>query len=470
MTLGPKRRQDSSLRTLLAHGRGPLLDFIPEPHAAALAELIVAFANGVGGTIIVGMDERGQVYPEAIESLEPALERALRLCEPAFRAVDLPEWRLEEAPGGQVVTIVVKPTPYQVSIRGQTVFVRSGTMNVRLSPEQMKRAGSERRSVGFEEEPVPGATLDDFDEDIIQEYHQNRIRRGPRGEAFTRQELLRDVGALDPNGTPTAAGILLFAKNPQHFFPQVGVVIVRFKGESVRDVVTSGERYARRVEVTGPAARLVERTWDVLLEEIQQQSYTEGLERQERYAYPMEAVREAVVNAICHRDYTSAGQRIEIRLFDHHMEIMSPGGLPGHITLENILDEHYSRNPRLVRGLYYWGYIEELGQGIDIIYEAMRREHHPPPEFKDTGRSFTVTLRSSIDEIELQYGEQISERQLRALRFLTTHERISNRQYRQLCPEISAETVRLDLRDLVEKGILLKIGDKRGTFYVRKRP
>jgi ATP-dependent DNA helicase RecG len=269
-------------------------------------------------------------------------------------------------------------------------------------------------------------------------------------------------------GQPTAAGILLFGKHPQHFFPQVGVVVVRFKGPSIRDAVASSERYTRRVEIIGPAARLVERTWEVLFEEIHHQSYLEGLKRQEAYEYPPEAVREAMVNAICHRDYTITGQRIEIRLFDGRMEIMSPGGLPGHITLENILEEHYSRNPRLVRGLYYWGYIEELGQGVDIIYEAMRRDHHPVPEFKDTGRSFTVTLHSTIDRIEADYGQDLNLRQLLAMKFLTEHGKINSSQYQQLCPDVTPETLRLDLRDLVERGFLLKIGDKRGTYYVRK--
>ncbi len=248
----------------------------------------------------------------------------------------------------------------------------------------------------------------------------------------------------------------------------VMVILVRFKGTSVREAVATSERYLRRVEIVGPAARLVERTWEVLFEEIQQQPQVKGLKRQEKFDYPVEAVREAVVNAICHRDYSITGQRIEIRLFDDRLEIISPGGLPGHMTLDNILDEHYSRNPRLVRGLYYWGYIEELGQGVDIMYEAMRREHHPAPEFRDTGRSFTVTLLSAVDEIAQRFGDQLNPRQMRALRFLDANERITNRDYRELCPDVTPETIRLDLRDLVEKGILLKIGDKKGTSYVRK--
>jgi ATP-dependent DNA helicase RecG len=455
-----------SIEGLLSRGRSAMLEFLPEPDADALAELIVAFANGIGGTIVVGMDEKGRVYPDVADHLEPALQRALKVCMPPFRAIDLPEWRSEEVPGGQITTITVNPTPYQLAIDGKLVFVRSGTINVPLSPEQVARSRRNRGRPSIEDEIVPGATLEDLDDKVIDEYHRNRLKRGPRGESFVRSELLRDAGAIDPSGVPTVAGLLLFGKKPQYFLPQVGVVVVRFRGTSVREAAVSSERYSRRVEIVGPTARVVERTWEILFEEIHQKARTAGLAREESYEYPPGAVREAMVNAICHRDYGITGQRVEIRLFDDRMEILSPGGLPGHITLDNLQYEHYSRNPRLVRGLYYWGYIEELGQGIDIIYEEMRQAGHPPPEFRDTGRSFVVTLYNSINQMQLKYGEQVNLRQMRALQFLNEHDRITNGQYQGLCPEVTAETLRLDLRDLVRKGILLKIGDKRGTYYV----
>ncbi|MBC7235319.1 MAG: putative DNA binding domain-containing protein, partial [Chloroflexi bacterium] len=426
-----------NIKSLVAKGRGPMIEFLPEPEAEKLAQTIVAMANSVGGTIIVGMDERGQVISDVSESFEAILTRSLHLCTPSLRLNDLPQWRIEETPKGAVATVAVKPTPYVLSLQGREVFVRSGTLNVRLEPEQVARGRHPAPVLSFEDDLVPGASLEDLDEAIIQEYERNRLRRGPRGETLTRDELLRDAGAIDAAGNPTVAGILLFGKNPQYYFPQAGVLIVRFKGTSVREAALSSERYLRRVELAGPAARLVEKTWEVLFEEIHQQPTVNGLQRQEHYAYPPEAVREAVVNAICHRDYTITGQRIEIRLFDDRMEIMSPGGLPGHITLENILDEHYSRNPRLVRGLYYWGYIEELGQGIDIIMETMAREHHPAPEFRDTGRSFTVILNNAIDELSLLYGDELNPRQIEALRFLQEHERITNRDFRLLCPDVS---------------------------------
>ena len=450
----------------LEQKRGPMLEYLPEPDAAQLATVIVAFANGTGGTVVVGMDEQGRIYSESAEHLEPIMERALQMIAPPFRSDDLPEWSAAEMPAGQVATVAVKPVSYRVAVEGLGVFVRSGTLNVRLEPGQGGRSG--QRLASFEEEIVAGATLADLDDEVIADYEHRRQESGPRGEILGREELLREAGALDIAGHPTTAGILLFGKHPQQFFPQVGVVIVRYKGRSVHEAVASSETYTRRVDVLGPLARQVERTWEILHEEIQLPATVNGLQRHEALLYPPEAVREAVVNAIAHRDYTITGQRIEVRLFDDRMEIMSPGGLPGHITIDNMRDEHYSRNPRLVRSLYYWRYIEELGQGVDIIFDTMRREHHPEPVFQDTRRNLILTLYNAVDQIALRYGNALNPRQERAIRWVEAHERITNREYRELCPEVTPETLRLDLRDLVEKGVLLQVGSKRGTYYIFK--
>jgi len=463
-----KTSDGGTVNVLLAAGRGPMLEFMPEPDAGRLAEQIVAFANSVGGTIVVGMDEQGHITPDVSEYLEPILDRAVQMCVPRLGAAELLRSHHEQVSGGQITTITVQHAPYRLSVEGRGVFVRSGKLNVQLSPEQVAKEDVDRALQNFEDKVTLGATMEDLDEALIEEYQRKRMARGPRGEALTRQEFLRDAGAVNVEDAPTAVGLLLFGRYPQRFFPQARVVVVRYKGTSVHEAVVGADRYVRRVDIEGPLARQVERAWEVLFEEIHQESSVSGLERKEKFVYPPQAVREALVNAICHRDYGIAGQYVEIRLFDDRMEIMSPGGLPGHITLDNILEEHYSRNPRLVRGLYYWGYIEELGQGVDIIYGTMRRDHHPDPDFRDTGRNFTVSLQNRIDWVTAEYGAEINPRQMKVLRFLEKSDRITNSQYRDLCPDVTSETLRLDLRDLVEKGLLLKIGDKKGTYYVKK--
>jgi ATP-dependent DNA helicase RecG len=119
--------------------------------------------------------------------------------------------------------------------------------------------------------------------------------------------------------------------------------------------------------------------------------------------------------------------------------------------------------------LYQWGYIEELGLGVDLMVEEMVRAGHPPPMFKDTPYSFTVTLQNIRERAPLpDWTRTMNERQTKALAYVQAQGRITNREYRSLCPDVSAETLRLDLADLVERGVLLKIGAKKGTYYILK--
>ena len=315
---------------------------------------------------------------------------------------------------------------------------------------------------------MPGAGRHDLDEEVIAEYLEKWAERTRRSLTMPTEELLAEIGAVDERGRPTISGLLLFGANPQAFLPQSGLTYVRFVGTEPR-----GEDglagYGRREEISGPLARLVEKTWAILLEEIHVGAVVKGLEREERTEYPLFAVREALVNAVCHRDYRLRGRRIEIRKFTDRLEIISPGGLPGFITLDNIVDEHFSRNPRVVAGLYHWGYIEELGLGVDRMIEEMTQAGHPPPGFKETAYSFTVSL-SNVRERppSPRWERTMNERQAKALAYIRENGRITNREYRQLCPSVSPETLRLDMVDLVERGLLLKVGAKKGTYYILK--
>ena len=284
----------------------------------------------------------------------------------------------------------------------------------------------------------------------------------------TADELLIEIGALTPAGIPTTLGVLLFAENPQALLPQSGLVFVKFVGTDPRSE-DGNVGYGRREEVGGPLARVVESAWQIINEEMAVGAVVKSLERKEITEYPSFAVREALVNAICHRDYRLRGRRIEVRMYSDRMEIISPGGLPGFITVDNIVEEHFSRNPRVVNGLFQWGYIEELGLGIDRMIEAMVQDGHPPPKFKAQPYAFTVTLFNNRDRRAAPAWERsMNERQVRSLTYTREHGSITNREYRQVCPDVSPETLRLDLADLVSRGVLLKIGAKKGTYYILK--
>jgi ATP-dependent DNA helicase RecG len=323
-------------------------------------------------------------------------------------------------------------------------------------------------------ETVAGATRADFDDGVIQDFIQRRATRLGRDLGQTEEELLRAVGALNPQGLPTVAGMLLFGKNPQYFIPKCEMIYVRFAGAEPR--AASGQAlYRRREEFNGALVRVIEDCWAILLQEMRGEAVVRGLKREDRYTYPQFAVREALVNAACHRDYRMTGRPVEIRQYDDRLEIISPGGLPGYITVDNIVEEHFSRNPRLVNGLFEWGYIEQLGLGIDRMIEEMLQAGHPAPEFKSTPYLFTVVLRRGSGSVSFptaravpEWAKGLNERQLRAYHHLQQYTRITNREFHELCPDVSPETLRLDLADLVEKGLVVKIGDKKGTYYMLK--
>jgi ATP-dependent DNA helicase RecG len=450
---------------MLEKGPGPLLEFLPEPDAQALAEALVAFANTDGGTIVVGWSPKGEPTEALLEEdLEAALTAAQEACRPPIRA----EWRPFEVQGRRGVAIVVARSPELHSLADGRVLVRAGAENRPLGGQEIRQLAATKGTGDFEAETVPGATREDLSDEVIAEYLEKRSERQRRPVTGPVEAHLREIGALDEAGDPTVAGLLLFGKQPSVYLPQAGLVFVRFVGTEPRgrDGLAG---YGRREEINGPLPRLIEQVWKVLWEEMRVEAVVKGLEREERTEYPPFAVREALVNAVAHRDYRLRGRRIEIRMFDDRLEVTSPGGLPGYITLDNIVEEHFSRNPRIVSGLFQWGYIEELGLGIDRMIEAMVGAGHPPPHFRATPYSFTVTLYNVRERPAIPaWQRDMNERQLRALAYIQKHGRITNREYRELCPSVSPETLRLDLADLVDKGVLLKIGDKKGTYYILK--
>ena len=452
------------IENLLKRGPSQTVAFVPQPDATLLAETMVAFANADGGTIFIGLNGQGQVVDYMMdEAVQSHLVRALVMCRPPV----VTDWEQHELPGGVVVALKIARSPELHALADGRVLIRAGAENRPMGGEAIRHLAATKSSGDFESEPVEGATLVDLDKAVLDEYMRLRAERGHRPVTETLQDLV-DIGAMTEDGTPTVAGMLLFGKHPQTFLPQSGLIFVKFLGKEARgrDGLAG---YGRRVEIEGPVARIIERAWNVTMEEMQVEAVVNGLRREEVTEYPRFAVREALVNAVCHRDYRLSGRRVEIRMYEDRLEVISPGGLPGYITLDNIVEEHFSRNPRLVAGLFQWGYIEELGLGIDRMIEEMLQHGHSAPNFDAKPYSFTVRLHNTLERTPVRsWPSNMNERQLRAMNFIEQQGRITNRDYRQLCPEVNPETLRLDLVDLVDKGLLLKIGDKKGTYYILK--
>lgn len=453
---------------LVKAGPGPRTAFLEKPDTQTMAETMVAFANTEGGTMIIGVDKEGQPLEKVIETeaLEKALKDADSHCNPTVVVGNWEPLALEDDKTAYVVRV-----PRSIELHAMTdgrVLIRSGAKNRPLGGQEILKLASAKSTGDFESEVVPGATKDDFSRKMIDEYLAKRAERTKRPYNGKVDDLLKEIGAVDAEGNPTVSGILLFSEYPQHWLPQTGIVFAKFVGKTPR-----GENglagYSRREELTGPLSKLIEATWNLIWSEMAVSAVVKGLEREETFEYPQFAVREAIVNAVCHRDYRLKGRRIEVRMYSDRLEVISPGGLPGFITVDNIVDEHFSRNPRMVNGLFQWGYIEELGLGIDRMMEVMQQAGHKPPSFDARPYSFAVTLYNAREkQVAPAWTRNTNHRQARALQYIRENGSITNREYRSLCQGVSAETLRLDLVDLVEQGILLKVGSKKGTYYILK--
>lgn len=449
----------------LKRGAGQTMAPMREPDVAAIAETLVSFANADGGTIVVGVDERGRRTGHAYsDEVDVALKGALERCRPPVEI----RWHQADAEKGTAIAIVVPRSSELHTLSDGRVLIRTGVENRPLSGEEVRHLAATKSTGDFEAEIASGAGRKDLDDGVIDEFVARWEERHRRPRPASVDDLLVEIGALDPDGRPTMAGVLLFARHPTAFVPQSALTFVKFIGTTPRGD-TGQPGYGRREDIGGPLARIIQRTWTILSDEMRIGAVVAGLERKERTQYPMAAVREALVNAVAHRDYRLGGRRIEVRMYDDRLEVTSPGGLPGFITLDNILEEHFSRNPRIVAGLYHWGYIEELGLGIDLMFDEMVRAGHPLPRFRDTPYSFTVTLENARERPPSpSWATNMNERQAKALAYAQRNGRITNGEYREICDDVSAETLRLDLVDLVNRGILLKIGDKRSTYYILK--
>ena len=192
-------------------------------------------------------------------------------------------------------------------------------------------------------------------------------------------------------------------------------------------------------------------------------------QREEVWDYPLEAVREALINAVCHRDYTMPSNT-EVRIYDDSLTIWNPGGLPMGITMEDLFESHKSilRNKGIGAVLYDMGLIEQWGSGISKMQHLCTNTGIPQPTFKESQKGFQVEFRKNIYTEEYLRGLGLNERQINAVAYVKEKGSINLSSFKTIIPDVSDKTLYRDLQGLVEKRILNVIGEKKGRKYKLK--
>jgi len=421
-----------------------------------------ALANTRGGTILVGVDAEGNVKGASIseEHLKDWAVRISNASEPTL----IPDVSTIDVDRRTVGVISIKEFPMKpVAIRGRC-YRRVGPSNRQMTPTEITELHLHSLGLTWDMVPSPGRTIDEIDMERVDEYLDKARRVGRR--SFPEDEdpstLLEKID-LVKDGIPTWAAMLAFGGRPPL---QAKVKCGRIRGTHmiVDDFVVDAPLLKQVDEVMAYMRRVLQLSY----------VFTGQAERTEVWEYPLEAVREAVTNAICHRDYSSSAE-IQIKIFDDELVIWNPGSLPLGMTMDKLMDPKHQSVPRnrLLAMLFYdTELIERYGSGIERILAECDRLEVPPPEFNEDEHGFQVIFRKDIYHEENLRAMGLNERQIRALLFLKGMDSITNMQYQDLTG-ISDRTSLRDLRDLCDRGLLERIGDTgRGTRYriTRRKP
>lgn len=433
------------------------------PRPSKLQEPLVALANARGGAAVIGVSKS---RPHHIIGTSWSQEEEERVQETA-RAAQPPlniRSRAVEVDGKIVVFLQVDPVGEGwIQTSDGRLLVRAGPTNRALVGAELARFIQERGSAPPEGQIVTRVDIGELTSDLVRKYLHARLGR----RRLRTKDALRDLGYIDSDGRVRLACLLLFGKHPQGLNRRFGIVVSRFEGG-----ISTGSKLRDRTELEGPLPDLVSKADRLIYEAMRRDAVVRGLVREEVPEFPPVAVREALVNAVGHRDYSARGSAVEVRLYDDVLEVQSPGTLPGWVTIENIADAQYSRNELVMDGLQRLGLVEEAGQGIDRMIAEMEDALLDPPEFEERQTSFIVRLRGTsvfAAEDRLWISEfadlGLSPDGKIALVYARRHGAISNEDLRNL-RGLDRDASRSVLQDLVARGLLESVGRGRGARYV----
>ncbi len=397
---------------------------LPTPDPDALAAALVALANTDGGVIVIDGADRLDV--------ERALIQAHRLHQPA---IPLAPDAVTDAPA-----IRVPRSPLVHALSDGQVLVQAASGPRALDGEEIRALLSARASGDFEGEIVPGARIGDLDPARVADFMQACARQGdPHLDAP-----LLEMEAITPDYHVTVAGMLLFGRDPQRWLPHSGARFVRYVGETP----------ALDQAVGGPLVQLIDTLWELIRTQMRTSTASGELQ------YPLLAVQEALVNAAVHRDYRLRGERVTVSMYADHLEITSPGGLPGFLTRGDQLFAHrYRRNPRLSDALRAWGY------GHSLVEMVSQGNGHRPTEITARPYAFGVRFYAAGDPLPEPELHPLTERQQAALDYVRDHGSITLREFQTLCGTVAPAALQADLRLLAEAGHLRPVG-RTNVYFI----
>jgi ATP-dependent DNA helicase RecG len=422
-----------------------------------IVETCAAFATSRGGTIHVGISPDGQ--RSGVQIGQGTLEDLANKIAQNTNPRQTPSIVTSDRAGKVIIKIAVSASRFKPVYAFDRPYRRSGRTNQRLSIEDATHIYLSSRGLTWDQTPVEGATLADIDPVAVRRFLQvARTERQWDVRADTPvKQVLRQLGLL-VNERVAVAAILLFGRNAQQFLPQAVVRCGRFKG-------TDAVHFLDMDAVQGNVIEQVERAMAFVKRNIRMGVEIRGLQREDVWEYPLDGLREALINAVCHRDYASTAN-VQIRIFDDRLEIWNPGILPDGMTVADLWRQHESRprNQLVANAFFLIKYVEQFGTGIQRIVDDCRTHRKPEPVFEIHGQTFRAVFTPAAAVGESLPASAATSRQKTALDHVHANGRISRQEYVRLA-DCSPATAKRDLSDLVANGLLVRRKSGRLAWY-----
>lgn len=365
-----------------------------------LAPVISAFANADGGTIVIGIAEKTR----EVEGIDHIGNDAINnlIAAPKDVCVPMPQYNEEflqvvnnEGKKDRLLLLHIEPSPEQViRTNNNSTYLRVADRTKELKGDDLRNLEYNKNVRHYEDECHPDARIEDLDPELLSIYREKL-----HADSLSFDELLSARGFMKQQGGTkklTNAAVLLFAKNIVQFYPNCRIRFVRYDGIKARTGIDINIIRDHNIEL--PILRIIQTAKDFIGSQLREFTALDTITGKFQIVpeYPEFAWLEGIVNAVTHREYAMSGQYILVSMYDDRLEIESPGKLPSVVTVDNIKETRYSRNPRIARLLTDFGWVRELNEGVKRIYSDMKAFFLEDPIYSEPEQSVRLVLKNNI--------------------------------------------------------------------------
>ena len=428
------------LKFILQEGEGLSIEF--KESLKNIDKEMVALTNSIGGRIFVGISDNNQIKGIKTDNkLRSQIQDIANNCDPSIN-IDLEEFE-------NVIIIDVKEgknKPYKCS---SGFYMRQGPNSQKMATKDIKEMIMSHGDIKFDNQSIK-FNPSDFDEAAFSNY----LKKADINLKTNKEDILFNLGASDGKDINNA-GILFFSKNPKKYFINGYVTCVRYKGTEKVNVIDRKDFESNIVSQVEQALEFVKRNTRLEYE-------IKGLYRKDIPEYPIKAVREAILNAVMHRDYLEKGANVQIDIFDNRLTITNIGGLIKPLTKEKLGSLAVRRNPTIADLFHRIQMVEKIGSGIRRIKEECKK--HGKIMFEIETNGYFIATFKLIEKV----GEKVGENEKKIINLISQNKNIT---YSELASNInlSEKSIYINIEKLKQKGLLLRIGPAKGGHWVIKK-